>query len=163
MIEYSVLNRKKGLVSKEGRMNRRMNIVKKIKLYIESRCGKLAEYYAIVLAITYIIASLAYGASFETIYVSALFTMIAITLIAVQTLEAAVRNCVCHLGSARKLIFAISFLGIIATFYLRLLPQQYAYDLLMFVWPIIFAVPTSYIITVFATIMKKNEKGNITD
>lgn len=135
---------------------------KELRTYIKTgKYGKLAKYFAIVLAVTYVVVGMISGISLEIIYDAMLFALIAVTLIAIETLEAVAKNRLCDLWTVSRVVYVISLAGIVVTFYTMALPKPYAYGILILVWPMIFAVPVSYIITTRFII--RTAKGNITN
>ncbi|MFA6096330.1 MAG: hypothetical protein WC788_01735 [Candidatus Paceibacterota bacterium] len=134
-----------------------MSKIQEIKLFFESKYG-LAKYFAILLAITYVIVGFAYNAGFETITISMamMFFAIATVFLLIQTFVAAVKHCLCGLNSINSMTFAISLIGILTAFYAR----DFA-SVLMLVWPILFAVPASYIITTYFAIWTNPKRNAI--
>ena len=134
-----------------------MSKIQEIKLFFESKYG-LAKFFAILLAITYVIVAFAYNAGFETITISMamMFVAIATVFLLIQTFGAVAKHCLCGLDSISSVTFAISLIGILAAFYAR----DFATALTL-VWPILFAVPASYIITTYFAIWT-NPKRNAT-
>ena len=133
-----------------------MSKIQETKSFFESRYG-YAKFLAILLAITYVVAGFIYSANSETIWVAMMFIGIATTFLLIHAFGAvANKHCLYDLGSVSSAVFDISLIAVFAAFYAR----EYAFGLTL-VWPVLFAIPASYIITTYFTIWTK-AKGNIT-
>lgn len=140
-----------GLVVERDKMSK----IQETESFFETRYG-YAKFLAIVLAITYIVVGFIYSANSETIWAAMMFIGMASMFLLMQAFDAVAKHCLCDLGSMRSAVFAISLIGIVAAFYAR----DFAFGLAL-VWPVLFAIPASYIITTYFTIWTK-AKGNIT-
>lgn len=123
--------------------------------FFKARYG-FAKFSAIILAITYFVTALVYNTVFEKrmISVAMMFAAMAVVFLVIQAFGAVAKHCLCELDPIRTKIYTMSLVGILVAFYAKDIPV-----FLLIVWPIMFAIPASYVITTYLAIWSKPKRN----